>query len=160
MPVNDTPLAEPQFPAETDLLSCLIQDRHVLRQRLRGLRRRARRGEPFERGLQAIWSKIRASSAIVASRQALAPVAIAYPPELPVSERRSEIAALIDAHPVLVLCGATGSGKSTQLPKICLELGRGHHGRIGHTQRALPHRGRQGRMSASETSPSTTSLTG
>ncbi|MGB5736011.1 MAG: ATP-dependent RNA helicase HrpA, partial [Thiohalocapsa sp.] len=64
--------------------------------------------------------------------------AIAYPPELPVSERRDEVAALIRDHQVVVLCGETGSGKSTQLPKICLDaslgLGRGIFGRIGHTQ--------------------------
>ena len=57
-----------------------------------------------------------------------------FPPELPVSERREEVAALIARHPVVILCGETGSGKSTQLPKICLELGRGLAGRIGHTQ--------------------------
>ena len=51
--------------------------------------------------------------------------AIAYPPELPVSERRDEIAAAIREHQVVIVCGETGSGKTTQLPKICLELGRG-----------------------------------
>jgi ATP-dependent helicase HrpA len=59
---------------------------------------------------------------------------IQYPPELPVSERRAEVAELIRRHQVVVLCGETGSGKSTQLPKICLGLGRGIAGRIGHTQ--------------------------
>ncbi|MEA1051959.1 DUF3418 domain-containing protein [Lamprobacter modestohalophilus] len=53
---------------------------------------------------------------------------------MPVSERRDEIAKLIEQHQVIVLCGETGSGKSTQLPKLCLELGRGVFGRIGHTQ--------------------------
>lgn len=57
-----------------------------------------------------------------------------FPPELPVSEKRSEIAAAIAAHQVVVICGETGSGKTTQLPKICLELGRGVAGMIGHTQ--------------------------
>jgi ATP-dependent helicase HrpA len=66
-------------------------------------------------------------------RRAQVPV-IAYPPELPVSERHDEVARLIQAHQIVVLCGETGSGKSTQLPKICLELGRGVAGRIGHTQ--------------------------
>ena len=49
-------------------------------------------------------------------------------------QRREEIARLIAAHQVVVLCGETGSGKTTQLPKICLELGRGVSGMIGHTQ--------------------------
>ncbi|MCW2816302.1 MAG: hrpB 1 [Nocardioides sp.] len=56
---------------------------------------------------------------------------ITYPPDLPVSQRRDEIAAAIRDHQVVVVAGETGSGKTTQLPKICLELGRE---RIGHTQ--------------------------
>ncbi len=62
---------------------------------------------------------------------------ITYPEALPVSARRAEIAAAIAAHPVVVVCGETGSGKTTQLPKIVLELGRGlanGGGLIGHTQ--------------------------
>jgi ATP-dependent helicase HrpA len=59
---------------------------------------------------------------------------ITYPPELPVSQRRGEIAEAIRDHQVVVVAGETGSGKTTQLPKICLELGRGSQGLIGHTQ--------------------------
>jgi ATP-dependent helicase HrpA len=59
---------------------------------------------------------------------------ITYPPELPVSQRRDEIAAAIKDHQVVIVAGETGSGKTTQLPKICLELGRGAAGQIGHTQ--------------------------
>jgi ATP-dependent helicase HrpA len=61
-------------------------------------------------------------------------IAIRYPQELPVSQRREEIARAIEAHQVVVIAGETGSGKTTQLPKICLELGRGRKGLIGHTQ--------------------------
>ncbi len=57
-----------------------------------------------------------------------------YPEELPVSSRRNEIAQAIKKNQVVLLCGETGSGKTTQLPKICLELGRGIDGTIGHTQ--------------------------
>ena len=57
-----------------------------------------------------------------------------YPEELPVVARREEIARAIAQHPVVIVCGETGSGKTTQLPKICLELGRGVGGMIGHTQ--------------------------
>ena len=57
-----------------------------------------------------------------------------YPPELPVSQRKDEIAAAIRDHQVVIVAGETGSGKTTQLPKICLELGRGVTGQIGHTQ--------------------------
>ncbi len=60
---------------------------------------------------------------------------ITYPPELPVTQRRDDIAAAIRDHQVVIVAGETGSGKTTQLPKICLELGRGTDGTlIGHTQ--------------------------
>ena len=61
-------------------------------------------------------------------------IPITYPPELPVAALREELAQAITAHQVLIVCGETGSGKTTQLPKICLELGRGVAGVIGHTQ--------------------------
>src|SRR5258706_3250715 len=60
--------------------------------------------------------------------------AVTYPPELPVSQRKDEIAAAIRDNQVVIVAGETGSGKTTQLPKICLELGRGVSGQIGHTQ--------------------------
>ncbi|MDQ9169709.1 ATP-dependent RNA helicase HrpA [Oxalobacteraceae bacterium R-40] len=59
---------------------------------------------------------------------------IIFPEELPVSGRRGEIAAALQAHQVIIVSGETGSGKTTQLPKICLELGRGRNALIGHTQ--------------------------
>ncbi|ARP94888.1 ATP-dependent RNA helicase HrpA [Bordetella genomosp. 13] len=60
--------------------------------------------------------------------------AVTYPEDLPVSARRSEIARAVAAHQVVIVSGETGSGKTTQLPKICLELGRGRRKMIGHTQ--------------------------
>jgi len=59
---------------------------------------------------------------------------ILFPEELPVSGRRDQIAAAIRANPVVIVCGETGSGKTTQLPKICLQIGRGSEQMIGHTQ--------------------------
>ena len=59
---------------------------------------------------------------------------VTYPEDLPVSARRQEIARAIAAHQVVIVSGETGSGKTTQLPKICLELGRGRRKMIGHTQ--------------------------
>jgi len=59
---------------------------------------------------------------------------ISYPSELPVSQRKDEIARAIRDHQVVIIAGETGSGKTTQIPKICLELGRGVDGQIGHTQ--------------------------
>ena len=60
--------------------------------------------------------------------------ALTYDEALPVNVRRLEIGAAIASNQVVVICGETGSGKTTQLPKICLEIGRGLHGLIGHTQ--------------------------
>src|SRR5215203_1988672 len=67
------------------------------------------------------------------SRRAAVP-AISYPPELPVSGRREDLLAAIRDHQVVVVAGETGSGKTTQIPKLCLELGRGVRGAIAHTQ--------------------------
>ncbi|WP_448070504.1 ATP-dependent RNA helicase HrpA [Georgenia yuyongxinii] len=69
----------------------------------------------------------------LAAREAARPQ-ISYPEQLPVSARREEIAAAIRDHQVVIVSGETGSGKTTQIPKICLELGRGITGTIGHTQ--------------------------
>lgn len=112
-----------------------------LRQRLDGLtiRDAARLGRRLKnlRGagpdkLRAIADQIAAGEGLIATRLATVP-AITYP-DLPVSERRDEIAKAITDHQVVIVAGETGSGKTTQLPKICLELGRGIRGTIGHTQ--------------------------
>src|SRR3546814_20117036 len=63
-----------------------------------------------------------------------APPSIEYSEDLPVSARRAEIAEALRRHQVIIVCGETGSGKTTQIPKICLELGRGGNKMIGHTQ--------------------------
>ena len=96
--------------------------------------RLARRGERAdEREVERLEGQLQASVARVEARSASIPV-IRYDESLPVHARRSDIAAAIAAAPVTIVSGATGSGKSTQLPKICLELGRGAAGMIGHTQ--------------------------
>ena len=73
--------------------------------------------------LQQLANQITKAEALVATRQAAVPT-ITYP-DLPVSERRQEIADALRAHQVVVVAGETGSGKTTQLPKICLDIGRG-----------------------------------
>ena len=65
---------------------------------------------------------------------AVDPAELRYPEHLPVVERRADILAGIRDHQVVVIAGETGSGKTTQLPKMCLELGLGATGQIGHTQ--------------------------
>src|SRR6478735_1614334 len=103
-----------------------IRDAARLGRRLKNLR-----GAKPDR-LARLAEQIAAGRALVATRQAALPT-ITYP-DLPVSEHRDELAAAIREHQVVVVAGATGSGKTTQLPKICLELGRGIRGTIGHTQ--------------------------
>src|ERR687890_533723 len=102
------------------------QERRAPSSRRRGSRRRGA-------GRRAPERVRRLSPAEVERRQALAPT-VTYPDELPVSQRRDDIAAAIRDHQVVIVAGETGSGKTTQLPKICLELGRGSNGMIGHTQ--------------------------
>src|SRR4051812_14423733 len=92
------------------------------------------RGRNAGRGPRRSPDRVRRlPEAEVARRATLVP-ALSYPEELPVSALREEIAAAIRDHQVVVVAGETGSGKTTQLPKICLEVGRGVRGRIGHTQ--------------------------
>jgi ATP-dependent helicase HrpA len=86
-----------------------------------------------ERAFGQVAAQVEKAQARIAERRAAGP-AVCYPPELPVSQRKDEIAAAIRDHQVVIVAGETGSGKTTQLPKICLELGRGVAGQIGHTQ--------------------------
>src|SRR5258706_6001393 len=83
--------------------------------------------------MAAFDAAVERSLARVAERQRSL-VAPRFPEELPVSALREEIAQTIAAHQVVIVSGETGSGKTTQLPKICLTLGRGVRGMIGHTQ--------------------------
>ncbi|HXF67836.1 MAG TPA: ATP-dependent RNA helicase HrpA [Burkholderiales bacterium] len=78
----------------------------------------------------------------------------AYPQDLPVLARRQEIQRAVESHPVVIVCGETGSGKTTQLPKILLELGRGVAGMIGHTQpRRIAARAAAARIASELASP-------
>ena len=103
--------------------------------RLRVLQRELPRstGEKRQK-LQADLEKLLAQSqAAVAARRGKLPTP-EFQPDLPVNERRADIAGLIAKNQVVIVCGETGSGKTTQLPKICLDLGIGARGLIGHTQ--------------------------
>ncbi|HMC81024.1 MAG TPA: ATP-dependent RNA helicase HrpA, partial [Acidimicrobiia bacterium] len=114
------------------LPALMARDQDRLRGRLdraRGLEDRAAR----QALLDEIAAAVEAAERRMANRRAGVPTP-RYPAALPVSERRDDIAAAIAAHPVVIVAGETGSGKSTQLPKICLEVGRGVRGMIGHTQ--------------------------
>ena len=121
------------LPSRTDIDGCLIKDRRLLHRRRSELERELAGGSRPEERLAALVAAVHESRALALQRMESLPVP-SFPPELPISERRERIEALIRDHQVLILCGETGSGKSTQLPKICLALGRGVFGRIGHTQ--------------------------
>ncbi len=129
------------------LSSCMLRDRHGLRRKLNELKAIEKSNQKSsnqtslneqltqkkQRLFQEITQKINASQQQFLLRQQQLPKP-EYPLELPVSSRRKEIAEAIKQHQVVIVCGETGSGKTTQLPKICLELGRGVAGLIGHTQ--------------------------
>ncbi|MGZ4604609.1 MAG: ATP-dependent RNA helicase HrpA [Blastococcus sp.] len=114
------------------LSALTLADEHRLRRRLDGLRR-TRDADARERQRERIAADVAAAEVRIARRRSAVPV-IGYPDELPVSQRRDDIAAALRDNQVVVVAGETGSGKTTQLPKIALELGRGVRGRIGHTQ--------------------------
>src|SRR5437870_9458080 len=112
-----------------ELREGMAADGPPLEARIERLKRPAVSAAEIERVARAVTS-----SRDRARRRATAVPRIEYPPQLPVSERRGDIAEAIRVHPVVVVCGETGSGKTTQLPKICLDLKRGSRGLIGHTQ--------------------------
>ena len=120
---------------------CMRRDQHALRQAIKRLRKAALQREEqalqadarWQADLKRLQERFDASRQTLASRAATLPD-ISYPGDLPVTERRDEIREAIERHQVVVVCGETGSGKTTQLPKICIEAGRGLRGVIGHTQ--------------------------
>jgi ATP-dependent helicase HrpA len=125
----------PQAPLDelrARLSALTIRDEHRIERRfarLGGIEEDEARG----RELAKIAADVAQSEERVARRRAAVP-AITYPPQLPVSARKDDLLAAIRDNQVVVVAGETGSGKTTQLPKICLELGRGVRGAIAHTQ--------------------------
>ncbi|MEE5085940.1 ATP-dependent RNA helicase HrpA [Pseudomonas alliivorans] len=111
-----------------NLDQAMIGDRHRLRRQLHELRKK-----PDEAKLTQWVARVQASCAQVTSRRESVPT-VRYDDNLPIAAKRDEIKDALLKHQVLIIAGETGSGKTTQLPKICLEIGRGQHGLIGHTQ--------------------------
>ncbi|MEK9825352.1 MAG: DEAD/DEAH box helicase, partial [Methylotenera sp.] len=116
----------------------MIADRHALRRKLQEIKSLQKNVDAklqvaAQRLMNELVQKLHQSQKKFALRLAQLPKP-EYPTELPVSAKKDEIAAAIQKHQVVIVCGETGSGKTTQLPKICLELGRGVAGLIGHTQ--------------------------
>src|SRR5690348_5662045 len=124
------------LPALADLRRALpelmLHDQHRLTRRIdraSSLRDQAAR----EKAVTELTAEIERATRRVARRREAVPD-ISYPAELPVSQSKDDIARAIRDNQVVIVAGETGSGKTTQLPKICLELGRGVSGQIGHTQ--------------------------
>ena len=122
MTMNETPSRDELFAA---LDNVTLSEARSFRRRLKKAR--------APKALQEIGAEIHAAAELVALTDAAVP-AITYPDTLPVTDRKDDIAAAIRDNQVVIIAGETGSGKTTQIPKICLELGRGRRGFIGHTQ--------------------------
>ncbi|GAA2421342.1 ATP-dependent RNA helicase HrpA [Streptomyces mauvecolor] len=117
---------------QTLLDGASLRDAHRLGRRLEGARR-IRKPEARQAVLDEIAAEAQKSADRIARRSARMPE-VSYPEQLPVSQKKDEILEAIRDHQVVIVAGETGSGKTTQIPKICMELGRGLRGMIGHTQ--------------------------
>lgn len=117
--------------SRTDL--AMRADAVRLERRLRGLQRRVSKGLPVDRGLADVTEKLDLS---IARREQRGDhgLEIAFDDALPITQHRDQIVEALQKHPVLIIAGETGSGKTTQLPKMCLLAGRGTRGWIGVTQ--------------------------
>ena len=113
------------------IANCLLKDQFRLRRRLQHCK--TLKDEALTAQLNRIAADISRSEALRRARLQNLPK-VSYPPQLPVSEKKDDIKAAIAGNQVVIIAGETGSGKTTQIPKICLELGRGVAGMIGHTQ--------------------------
>jgi ATP-dependent helicase HrpA len=135
MPADpDQPLPPPTIEElEAVLGRCMAADAHRLARALAHARRLRDQGAPTESLLRRAARQARQSAEACARRRAAVP-AIALPDDLPIAARAGDVAAAIRDHQAVVVCGETGSGKSTQIPKICLSIGRGVAGMIGQTQ--------------------------
>jgi len=119
-----------------DIPSCMLCDQFQMMKKLQILRKSPQRAKLSTldiKSLDQLETAITRSSKKVLERRALLPSPV-YAENLPISAHKDELIDLINRHQVLVVCGETGSGKTTQLPKICLSMGRGVKGMIGHTQ--------------------------
>ncbi|MFJ6730455.1 ATP-dependent RNA helicase HrpA [Streptomyces sp. NPDC091281] len=131
--MSTQPAPAPSFGALASRLAELsLRDAHRLGRRLEGARK-IRKPEARVAVLTEIDTDVSRCEERMGVRRGRVP-AVSYPEQLPVSQRKDAIAEAIRDHQVVIVAGETGSGKTTQIPKICLELGRGVRGMIGHTQ--------------------------
>ncbi len=119
--------------SKRDIHQCLTRDQYRLGRKLSRLRGERKRGRDISQPMQALQQEVSRSRDRAEQRRRSLPT-VEFPGELPISSRRDDIAAALEQHQVIVVAGETGSGKTTQLPKLCLEMGYGARGLIGHTQ--------------------------
>ena len=125
-----TPLQQSLF---SQLNNIMLVDKRRLSARIHGIGK-IKSQEAQQAVAAEIEQQIEQARLRVESRKSAVKNPIVFPESLPVSQRKAEIEKLLSEHQVIVVAGETGSGKTTQLPKMCLELGLGHLGTIGHTQ--------------------------
>ncbi|MEE9309826.1 MAG: ATP-dependent RNA helicase HrpA [Cocleimonas sp.] len=128
LPRNSKPLKD----LAEQLKNCRGSQKFVLGRELNKLSRLKSQSDSFDKAFERIKAKI--NSSVAAREKRLNNLPKPNYPDLPVADRRDEIIKTIRDNQVTIICGETGSGKTTQLPKMCLELGRGVDGLIGHTQ--------------------------
>ena len=125
-----TPLQQSLF---SQLIDIMLVDKRRLSARIHGIGK-IKSHEAQQAVADEIQQQIEQARLRVANRKSAVKNPIVFPESLPVSQRKAEIEKLLSEHQVIVVAGETGSGKTTQLPKMCLELGLGNLGTIGHTQ--------------------------
>ncbi len=130
--MNTPPVKSSPADLRRRLPELMLHDQRRPRPRLDGVRK-VREPEAQQAVIDEITTDVVAAEHRVEQRRARVPE-VKYPESLPVSQRRDDLLAAIREHQVVIVAGETGSGKTTQLPKMCLELGRGVQGLIGHTQ--------------------------
>ncbi|WP_243792542.1 ATP-dependent RNA helicase HrpA [Saccharopolyspora gloriosae] len=130
--MGTSPVSSPLADLRGRLPELMFNDQRRLRRRIEGARK-IRDAAKLESATGEIAAEVAAAEQRVERRRGAVP-AIGYPEQLPVSARREDLLAAIRDNQVVIVAGETGSGKTTQIPKMCLELGRGVQGVIGHTQ--------------------------
>lgn len=111
----------------------MTRDRHRISRKQEQIQKRQKDGQPFDKLSNELTDLVDTSRARYQARLAAMPT-VTYDESLPVAARADEIIKAIQDHQVVIIAGETGSGKTTQLPKMCLQAGRGQAGLIGHTQ--------------------------
>ncbi len=118
---------------DAQISELMAADQAPLRRKLRKLQVQTRRRQPTAKLARSIQQQLQAGRARIARRRQHVPD-ITYPPQLPVTAHIEELLAALQQHQVIIVAGHTGSGKSTQLPKLCIAAGRGIAGQVAHTQ--------------------------